>query len=49
MEENNKLNALSQNGELAQYQGVLERIRNQENSKLNQYLKDIQTKSNLLK
>ena len=47
MEENNKLNALSQNGELAQYQGVLERIRNQENSKLNQYLKDIQTKSNL--
>ena len=47
MEENSKLNSLGQNGELAQYQGVLERIRKQENSKMNQCLKDIQTKSNL--
>jgi hypothetical protein len=47
MEENNKLNTLGQNGELAQYQGVLDLIRKQENNKMNQYLKDIQTKSNL--
>ena len=47
MEENNKLNALGQNGELSQYQGVLDLIRKQENNKMNQYLKDIQIKSNL--
>lgn len=47
MNENNKLNILSQNGELSQYQGVFDIICKKENNNMNQYLKDIQTKSNI--
>jgi len=47
IEENNKLNSLLQNGEYSQHQDIFEKVRNEENSKINQFLKDIQTKSNI--
>jgi len=47
IEENNKLNNLLQNGEYAQHQDIFEKVRNEENSKINQFLKDIQIKSNI--
>lgn len=44
---NNKLTILKESGEFPQYNGILEQISRQEDNKVNQYLKDIQSKSNI--
>jgi hypothetical protein len=44
---NNKLNILKQSGEYSQYNNILDQISRQEDNRANQYLKEIQSKSNI--
>lgn len=44
---NNKLNIIKESGDFSQYNNVLEEICKRENNKTNQYLKDLQSKSNI--